>query len=93
MSYVDKEFNNAKKNFKIFTLLIILISVLAIIAGVLLASQNSESNKHKILKNQLKIRLDLPLGTTDWKDWNGKTYCKIDLDWYECKPLPVNINK
>lgn len=37
--------------------------------------------------------LELPPKTKDWKEWKGKTYCKIDLNWYECNPLPVNINK
>lgn len=91
--YTDRDFDNAKKSFKLFTLLIILISILALIAGALLISKSIDSNKYKISKDQLKVRLELPLGTTDWKDWNGKTYCKIDSDWYECKPISININQ
>lgn len=36
--------------------------------------------------------LEFPRGTSDWKEWKGKTYCFIDKEWHECEPQLANTN-
>lgn len=36
--------------------------------------------------------LEFPRGTSDWKEYKGKTYCLIDKEWHECEPQLANAN-
>lgn len=75
------------KIFKIILLFIIIISIVALIFNL-----NYQESDYSYGGSWSSLVLEFPSKTTDWKEWQGKTYCLIEDKWHLCEPQLVNTN-